>query len=118
MRTYKPVPQVEKPCPICGTIFKGRSDKRVCSAYCRVKARRAGVALQGEKVSLNWRFSVLQRDGFKCRYCGRGAGEGAKLTIDHVIPWSKGGDNRLENLVTACSECNAGKGSRILRNLP
>lgn len=54
------------------------------------------------------RFAVLRRDGFRCRYCGRGPDE-ARLHVDHVQPRSAGGGEELENLVTACQDCNLGK---------
>lgn len=53
------------------------------------------------------RFKIFQRDGFRCRYCG----SGDRLTVDHVVPRSKGGANTVDNLVTACAACNAGKGA-------
>lgn len=61
------------------------------------------------KGSLKRRFEILQRDNFSCRYCGRGVADGVKLEIDHVTPFSKGGDTIDDNLVTACSDCNRGK---------
>jgi 5-methylcytosine-specific restriction endonuclease McrA len=57
------------------------------------------------------RFQVMQRDGFRCVYCGRTAAEGARLHVDHVIPVTAGGPNEQDNLVTACEECNLGKGA-------
>ncbi len=59
------------------------------------------------------RFEVFRRDGFKCVYCGRAAPE-FTLQVDHCIPWSAGGTTTLDNLRTACSECNRGKGGRII----
>ncbi len=56
------------------------------------------------------RRNILKRDGHKCAYCGRGD---LPLTIDHVIPKSKGGDESWENLVAACLPCNNRKGDRI-----
>lgn len=57
------------------------------------------------------RFEVLARDGFICRYCGAGA-PNARLQVDHVVPDAlTGGDDRLENLVAACVDCNQGKGA-------
>lgn len=61
-------------------------------------------------VSRRLRFEVLRRDNHACRYCGAAAPE-AKLTVDHVIPVSLGGPDDATNLVTACVDCNAGKGS-------
>jgi hypothetical protein len=61
-------------------------------------------------LSRTLRFQVLRRDDFRCTYCGRSASE-AVLHIDHVTPWSAGGRNDLENLRTACLDCNLGKGA-------
>lgn len=61
------------------------------------------------------RFRVLARDRFRCVYCGRSAKEdGVILEVDHVYPKSKGGKDTMENLVTACRECNQGKKDMIL----
>jgi hypothetical protein len=54
------------------------------------------------------RFEVFKRDGFACRYCGRKAPDVA-LEVDHIRPRSKGGDDGMRNLRTACYDCNAGK---------
>ncbi len=56
------------------------------------------------------RFEVLRRDGFRCRYCGAGAGTAA-LEADHVTPIALGGGDEMANLVTACEPCNSGKAS-------
>ena len=50
----------------------------------------------------------MVRDGFRCVYCGTSS----RLTIDHVIPASKGGKNNFDNCVTACQPCNNKKGNR------
>lgn len=54
------------------------------------------------------RRNVLRRDGFICQYCG-GVDE---LTLDHVMPRSRGGRHNWENVVTACRDCNQKKGNR------
>lgn len=54
------------------------------------------------------RLQVLARDNYTCRYCGTRKGP---YHVDHVIPWSKGGPDTLENLVTACVKCNLTKGT-------
>jgi len=61
-------------------------------------------------LSRRLRFEVLRRDGHTCRYCG-GAAPDASLTVDHVIPTTLGGGDEPSNLVTACTDCNAGKAS-------
>lgn len=52
------------------------------------------------------RQNVFKRDNFECQYCGTRK----DLTLDHVIPSSKGGAHSWTNLVTACKKCNARKG--------
>jgi 5-methylcytosine-specific restriction endonuclease McrA len=54
--------------------------------------------------------NILVRDGFKCAYCGE---KSQKLTIDHIIPRSRGGHDSFENCVAACRSCNRRKGGRI-----
>lgn len=54
------------------------------------------------------RREILRRDKNTCQYCG----SHQKLTLDHVIPRSKGGKHRWDNVVTACATCNAKKGDR------
>ena len=60
------------------------------------------------------RFKVLQRDKFHCTYCGGSPKDGFILVVDHIIPVSKGGKTAIENLVTACWICNAGKSDILL----
>ncbi len=57
------------------------------------------------------RRGVLIRDRDTCQYCGIQPGR-SQLTIDHVLPRSKGGDTTWENVVTACRDCNRKKGGR------
>lgn len=52
------------------------------------------------------RRNVFKRDGFSCQYCGKTK----ELTLDHLVPRSKGGKSTWTNLVTACKSCNARKG--------
>ncbi|ARM30128.1 HNH endonuclease [Prosthecochloris sp. HL-130-GSB] len=61
-----------------------------------------------KKLMLN-RKNIFRRDNFKCQYCGR---TDRTLTIDHVVPRSRGGEDSWENLITACSPCNTKKGNR------
>ena len=63
------------------------------------------------------RFRILDRDGFKCVYCGTSPREN-EIHIDHKIPLCKGGTNNDDNLVASCMECNLGKGSNMLLNEP
>ncbi len=55
---------------------------------------------------------VLMRDSFICQYCGRRLKE-SEITLDHIIPRSRGGRNEWQNLATSCPECNAKKGNKL-----
>jgi 5-methylcytosine-specific restriction endonuclease McrA len=57
------------------------------------------------------RKSILLRDGYKCQYCMQAFLPG-KLTLDHVIPRSRGGQSTWTNMVAACYFCNNRKGAR------
>ena len=57
------------------------------------------------------RKNVIWRDDRQCQYCSNHFEE-EQLTIDHVIPRSRGGKNSWSNLVTACKKCNQKKGNR------
>src|ERR1039458_1892638 len=70
-------------------------------------------------VSASLLWSVFARDGFTCRYCGAQAGqESVELAVDHMVSVAEGGDNSIGNLVTACANCNGGKGARSLNTAP
>lgn len=64
------------------------------------------------------RFNVFMRDGFRCQYCGRSAQDGAVLNADHIHPESQGGQTTMDNLITACWECNNGKRAKVLAFAP
>lgn len=59
-------------------------------------------------LSKRLRLLVLERDGFRCRLCGKTARE-TKLEVDHKVPVAKGGTDSLNNLWTLCFDCNRGK---------
>jgi 5-methylcytosine-specific restriction endonuclease McrA len=54
------------------------------------------------------RTRIYRRDGHQCGYCG----SNKQLTLDHIIPRSRGGDNSWTNLVTCCHKCNLHKADR------
>lgn len=54
------------------------------------------------------RKMIYERDGYKCLYCG----SSSNLSVDHVIPKSRGGEDSWTNLVTACLSCNSKKGNK------
>src|SRR2546422_2609130 len=63
-----------------------------------------------ERVAFN-KKNILRRDGYTCQYCSR---RGEKLTVDHVMPRSRGGQTTWTNVVAACLRCNLFKGNRTL----
>jgi 5-methylcytosine-specific restriction endonuclease McrA len=71
--------------------------------YINVRRRREASSMK--------RLRIYMRDKFRCQYCGekKPAGE---LTLDHILPRSRGGDNSPVNVVTACVACNNRKGDR------
>jgi len=79
-------------------LIRTVSSSMKCPSIIRLKRRT--LTARG-KVQLN-KKNVFKRDGFKCAYCG----ETKDLTLDHVIPKSKGGKSTWENLVSACVKCN------------
>jgi 5-methylcytosine-specific restriction endonuclease McrA len=56
------------------------------------------------------RRAVFARDRWECQYCGHSR---SSLTVDHVVPRSKGGGSTWDNIVTCCAPCNRRKGDRL-----
>jgi 5-methylcytosine-specific restriction endonuclease McrA len=55
------------------------------------------------------RRAVFARDGYVCQYCG----SPSRLTMDHLVPRSRGGRSSWDNVVTSCAPCNVRKGDRL-----
>jgi len=55
------------------------------------------------------RRAVFARDGYSCQYCGAQS----HLTVDHVVPRSRGGGSGWDNVVTSCAPCNVRKADRL-----
>jgi hypothetical protein len=68
-------------------------------------------------ISKKLRFEIFKRDNFTCQYCSSKPPK-APLEVDHIIPVKSGGTNDVENLITACFDCNRGKGARELLMMP
>jgi 5-methylcytosine-specific restriction endonuclease McrA len=71
--------------------------------YINVRRRREASGMK--------RLRIYMRDKFRCQYCGEKK-TAAALTLDHIFPRSRGGENTPVNIVTACLPCNNRKGSR------
>lgn len=63
---------------------------------------------QKKKISNSLRWDIWERDNFTCKHCG----SRKDLSVDHIIPESKGGTLDKENLQTLCKSCNSKKGAR------
>ena len=81
---------------------------------CQTNSNKAKVqkAKGSRTISDKLRYQVLKRDCFKCCACGASPAKdpSVELHVDHIVPWSKGGETGLSNLQTLCSRCNLGKG--------
>lgn len=72
-------------------------------SYINVRRRREASGMK--------RLRIYMRDKFRCQYCGDKK-NATDLTLDHIMPRSRGGDNSPLNIATACIACNNRKGSR------
>lgn len=68
--------------------------------------------VQPQRTPAFTRFNVFLRDQWQCQYCADSF-KTQELTFDHVVPRSRGGHSRWENIVTACRSCNTSKGSHL-----
>ena len=89
------------------TSQKGKAKKR------RDYARRKAALVKSRPVTAEDWLEILALHKNRCHYCRKRR----VLTIDHVIPLSKGGKHLKENIVPACRSCNSTKGNRIVRLL-
>ena len=84
-------------CPVC----QPKTNKTIQTKLLKVS----------RSISDKLRYQVLKKDNFKCCACGASPAKDSsvELHIDHIIPFSKGGDTTIDNLQTLCSKCNFGK---------
>lgn len=73
--------------------------------------------MKRESISTRTRFEIFKRDGFACQYCGS-TPPGVLLEVDHIVPVAEGGGKQMDNLTTACADCNRGKGAKPLTVVP
>jgi hypothetical protein len=66
-------------------------------------------AITSSEAKRKWRQSIKEHWDYECAYCG----ETENLTLDHITPRSKGGTDRVTNVLCACKECNTSKGHQM-----
>ena len=71
------------------------------------------IYIKHSKIPLT-RKNILKRDNNTCQYCGKSKSE---ITIDHVLPKDKGGNDSWNNLVVACKRCNIIKRNYLLKDI-
>jgi 5-methylcytosine-specific restriction endonuclease McrA len=66
-------------------------------------------------IPMGLRYTVLNRDRFKCVLCGDSPAttERCRLHVDHIVPFAKGGKTEMKNLRSLCESCNLGKGTKM-----
>ena len=69
------------------------------------------------KIPHGLRIKIFDRDGRRCRCCGKAAEDGVTLEVDHIDPKANGGNNDEDNLWVLCRPCNSGKSDRLLQNI-
>jgi len=104
-----------------GDEVRVQSEKAVRKADARVDSQKEMDKVKKElqktrTIPLSVRIKVLSRDNFRCVFCGKSPAinAGTLLHIDHIVPFSKGGINTIDNLQTLCEECNLGKSDEKL----
>lgn len=124
-------PLYEKACSSLSVEFENQKQEQIqmveyrhfseCSEFCfydyekNNRSWKKSRANTRPTISKKLRFEIFQRDNFCCRYCGRSKDDdGVRLHIDHKTPYSKGGKDDFNNLLTACSDCNEGKSDKVI----
>jgi len=92
-------------------------DEYIATPRCKLKIPRVILLLDFDKLPRQevrfTRKNIYFRDRNRCQYCGKRYLT-KELNLDHVIPISRGGKSRWDNIVCCCFDCNAKKGNKIL----
>lgn len=94
--------------PVAATNEVWRSPSMEMIIPKAVMLKKNSTRYYAEKIGFNAE-KMKKRDNYTCQYCGK---SGVKLTVDHVIPKSRGGKNTWENCVAACEPCNYSKDNK------
>jgi 5-methylcytosine-specific restriction endonuclease McrA len=98
-------------CPDCHEMDKSEWVRQFEAAAKKQERNHVSEHIKHDRPPLRpkLRSDVLARDNYTCVYCGR---SDVPLQCDHVFPWSRGGEDTMENLVAACEQCNLSKRDR------
>ena len=66
-------------------------------------------AVTGSEAKRKWRQAIKEKWNYECAYCG----SEENLTLDHITPRSKGGSEKVTNILCACHSCNQSKGHKM-----
>jgi len=101
----------QKKCKSCNKYFNPKYNKKICPDCILIRKQR----YKKKNPVILKAFNVFERDNFRCAYCGKTSYEdNVKLIVEHIYPRDKGGTNEGHNIITACSDCNARKGTKIM----
>lgn len=106
--------RVDKPATVSVDLGNQPKESHEVSALSEAKKARSPHQPVGRWIRPERRLAIYLRDSFLCQYCGRDlhSAVASEVTLDHLMPRSKGGNNRNENLITACRRCNSQRGSK------
>lgn len=89
--------------------IKNPTARTMCGVdHCIDNEKSPRVSKKKKAIPKNLMWDVFERDNFTCQLCG----SRRFLTIDHIIPESKGGETTMENCQTLCNSCNSKKGTK------
>lgn len=117
----------DRECTECGETFSPRDERQMgCSVACgqkrsaRISSRKRRAALRGQPAESVDPLEIFDRDGWCCSMCGkstpkdqRGAAAPDSPELDHVVPLTRGGWHKPDNLRLLCRACNMSKGARL-----
>ena len=92
-------------------IDESSENKNIVVESTQIKQKTGQSQLMPRKINWRLRATILIRDNCICKMCGASPAKDPSvvLHVDHIKPWSKGGDTELDNLRTLCSVCNIGR---------
>lgn len=95
----------------CDAFIRYKKGNEVKASFRSVKNK---TEAKSRTISERTRLKVFKRDNYRCVICGKSPSthKGIVLHIDHIVPYSRGGDNSIGNLRTLCQKCNLGKGDQ------